>query len=121
MQPAQRVSWYKVMPQARRKLQPVLGDFKAEIQRLKSLDSQTQQRVAALTRHQLHLLTEANFFRAYRAFENFIREIFLLYCSGKNTISGGIVTSYLKPVDFNHTEKLIKSGLRHLDWFNPDT
>ena len=49
-----------------------------------------------------------------------MRDVFLLYCMGKRPFDGSTVESYLKPAGFLHTERLIRSPMRFLDWANPD-
>ena len=69
---------------------------------------------------QLHLLTEYTFFVAFRTYEGFIRDLFLLYCLEKPHSSGKRVVSYLRSKDFIHTETLIQSSMPFLDWTSPD-
>jgi hypothetical protein len=113
------------MPKYRRKISAVFRDFENELNRLERFDGENQARfsssTSALSRHQLHFLAEAIFFRSFRAYEGFIRDIFLLYCLEKRPRSGRKVTSYLTPKDFVHAEGMLQSSLRFLDWTNPDT
>ena len=114
------------MPSSRRKTSAVLKDFLAEIHRLEEFDSDNQLKFSSLGRRgglslrQLHLLTEHIFFVAFRTYEGFIRDLFLLYCLEKSHSSGKKVVSYLRPMDFNHTEDLIQSSMPFLDWTNPN-
>ncbi len=113
------------MPTSRRKVLAALRDFKAEVDRLERFDASNQRRFSGvgpvrLANREMYLLTEAIFFNAYRAYENFVRDIFLLYCLEKQTIGGMRVNSYLKPRDFGHAELLIQSSMRFLDWTSPD-
>lgn len=112
------------MPRSRRKLSAVLRDFDAELNRLERYDAENQTRFSSspstLLKHQLHLLTEAIFFRGFRAYESFVRDVFLLYCLGKRPGSGVRVTSFLTPRDFEHAEDMIQSSMPILDWANPD-
>ena len=113
------------MPKTRRKISAVVRDFFAELRRLEKLDAQNQAGLLPsspqnITRHQLHFLTEAIFFRAFRAYESFIRDTFLLYCLEASPRSGAKVRSFLKPIKFSHAEQLIQSSMPHLDWTNPD-
>jgi hypothetical protein len=107
----------------RRKISTVRKDFQKELKRLEIFDSQNQKNFLKknLSKHQLCLLTEALFFYAYRAYEGFIRDIFLLYCVGRNTGTGAKVKSYLRPKGFDHAEDLIQSSMRFLDWATPET
>jgi hypothetical protein len=73
-----------------------------------------------LSRRQLYLLTEGILFTAYRAFENLVHDVFVLYCLGKYNGAGVRVTPYLNPRNFEHAEALIHASLRCLDWTNPD-
>lgn len=112
------------MPRSRRKVSAVVRDFHAELNRLERFDAKNQARFSAstgaLSKHQLHFLTEAIFFRGFRAYESFVRDIFLLYCLEKRPRSGAKVTSFLTPKSFLHAEELIQSSMRFLDWTNPD-
>jgi len=109
---------------ARRKLSAVFRDFQYEITQLERFDAENQSNFSSATRtisqKQLHFLTEAIFFRAFRYLEGFLRDIFLLYCLQKRPMDGSKVISYLKPSGFMHAETLIKSSMRFLDWANPD-
>ena len=111
------------MKLVRRKMSTVLKDFHTEIKRLEIFDSQNQKNFqkGTLSKQQLHLLTEAIFFAAFRAYEGFIRDIFILYCMGKTPTRRMKVKSYLKPKSFTHTEELMQSSMRFLDWASPET
>ncbi|NIT60166.1 MAG: hypothetical protein GWN00_29320 [Aliifodinibius sp.] len=113
------------MPKSRRKISAVLNDFQAEIYRLEIFDAKNQRSFSksseAFTLHQLHFLTESIFFRAFRAYESFVRDIFLLYCLEKKPSSGRRVVSFITPQSFQHAEELIQSSMRYLDWTSPDT
>ena len=118
------------MPTSRRKLSAVYKDFVNEIKRLERYDRENQTKFSAsitavgpvkLSKRQLYMLTEAIFFAGYRAYENFLRDIFLLYCMEKCPRSGQVVKSFLKPRDFNHVESLIQSSRPFLDWSSPIT
>ncbi|MCE5180194.1 MAG: hypothetical protein LLG15_00155 [Betaproteobacteria bacterium] len=112
------------MAAVRRSLSAALKYIQLEIQRLEKFDAENQRNYAAsgLSKKQLHLLTEAIFFSSFRTYENFVRDVFLLYCMGKNPCSGRRqVKSFLNPLDFLHTENLIKSAMPFLDWSSPDT
>ena len=113
------------MPKFRRKLSAVTRDFQTELKRLERFDAINQTMfstsASVLSKHQLHFLTEAIFFRAFRAYEKFLGDIFLLYCLEKRPRSGAKVTAYLNPKSFAHAEKLIQGSQRFLDWLDPDT
>lgn len=110
------------MPKLRRKISAVKKDFQTELNRLERFDANNQERFisTSITKRQLHFLTESIFFRTFRAYESFIRDIFLLYCLEKKPRSGIKVVSYLNPQNFSHAKELIKSSMRFLDWNNPD-
>lgn len=111
------------MTKNRHSLSAVINSFTKELRSLESFADSNQTKFAAggLTKKELVLLTETVFFRCYRHYENFVREVFLLYCREKNTLNGKRVYSYLKPSSYLHTEELIKSSMPFLDWTNPDT
>lgn len=105
------------------KISASLNSFEKEIDRLKKFDFANQQKFATnkLTRAQIELLVETVFFYSFRAYESFIREVFLLYCMEKQSSKKPKVKSYLKAKDFEHTELLIKSSMPFLDWTSPKT
>ncbi len=107
----------------RRKITTVYKDLQRELNRLEKFDSENQRNFLSgkLSKQQLHLLTETIFFAAYRSYENFIRDIFLLYCMEKKPKTGARVKSYLRPKSFSHAECLIQSSMPFLDWASPDT
>lgn len=114
------------MRQLRRKMSAVLGDFCIELDRLERFDSENQRsfsnnRRRKLSKMQLYLLTESIFFASFREFEGFIRDVFLLYCLEKASVSGKRVKSYIRPKGFVHAEELIQSSMPFLDWNSPDT
>lgn len=110
------------MIKSRRSVSAVITSFTREVQSLENFANSNQTKFAAgvLSKKELVLLTETVFFRCYRHYENFIRDIFLLYCREKNTLNGRRVLSYLKPSNYTHTEELIKSSMHFLDWTSPD-
>jgi hypothetical protein len=117
------------MPTSRRKLSAVYRDFYNEIRRLERYNRENQAKFSAsvaalgpvkLSKRQLFMLTEAVFFTGYRGYENFLRDIFLLYCMERKPKSGQVVISYLQPRDFQHAEMLIQSSMPFLDWSNPN-
>lgn len=116
------------MPTSRRRISAVYNDFFNEIRRLEHYDTENQAKFSAsvaavgpvkLSKRQLFMLTEAIFFTGYRAYENFLRDIFLLYCMEKKPKSAQVVNSFLDPRDFNHAEMLIQSSMPFLDWSSP--
>ena len=115
--------------QSRRRFSAVLRDFSAELERLSRLDRDNQRRLTtrgcrlaagAISRRQLYMLTEAILFYAYRSYENFVHDVFVLHCLEKPNLAGRKARSYLRPKTFLHAEELMQSSLRFLDWSNPD-
>lgn len=105
----------------------LLIEFEAEIDSLTQLDNDNQRNFSSvssgatgLSRRQLHIITEALLFAAFRSYETFILDIFRLYCLEEKPRSGFSVFSYLKPRDIDHAGDLIKSGMPFLDWGSPD-
>ena len=74
-----------------------------------------------LTKAQMHLLTEAVFFAAFRTYEQFLRNVFLLYCCGMQSGGRRLVRTFLQPRTLSHAETLVKSSMPFLDWSSPDT
>jgi hypothetical protein len=118
------------MTASRRKISAVLGDFLRDIDRLVKFDLENQRAYSVglenknakrLVKRQLIMLTESIFFSGFRAYENFIRDAFLLYCLEKRPESGKRVVSYLRPKSFQHAEELIQSSLQFLDWNTAET
>ncbi|MDQ0593744.1 hypothetical protein QFZ37_002113 [Chryseobacterium ginsenosidimutans] len=110
------------MNKKRIKISAVYNDFIQEINSHKKLDELNQDnfQTKKITKKQLHVLTEFVFFNSFIAYENFIRDIFLLYVLGKKNNNNDNVISYLKPKDFFHAEKLIQSSMNIVDWNSPD-
>lgn len=111
------------MNKKRIKTSAVYNDFIHEINSLKKLDELNQNNFQSkkISKKQLFVLTEFIFFNSFISYENYIRDIFLLYVLGKKNSNNDNITSYLKPKDFFHAEKLIQSSMNILDWNNPDT
>jgi len=105
---------------ARLKISAVYRDFKRELNTLLRLDKHNQSR-SELNNKQLILLTECVFLAAFRAFENFLEESFLLYTLEKQGLSGRKPRSFLKPQNYNHSRDLVRSSMPFLDWANPET
>ena len=105
------------------KVSAVHSDFIKELNRFKRFDGNNQRNYqnSMLTTKQMHILVESSFFSVFREYENFIRDIFLLYTQEKPRANGTKVRSYLRPTDFFHAEKLMKSSMNFLDWNTPDT
>jgi hypothetical protein len=102
-----------------------LVSFRTELGDLRKFESQNQAAFSGgaspnRTANQLHLLVETVFFRAYRAYENYVRDVFLLYCTGHSCMSGAAATPFLTPRDITHAEQLLKSSMPFLDWGSPD-
>jgi hypothetical protein len=104
------------------KISACLNSFIQEINKLEKFDFQNHQKFSnrELTKAQMELMVESIFFAAFRAYEGFIREIFILYCLEKQPLRRRGVKSYLKPKNFEHSELLIKSSLPFLDWTSPE-
>lgn len=104
------------------KISAVYKNFISEINRLKKFNYQNQQNFNAgrLTNSQLELLVESIFLNSFKEYENFIREIFLLYALGKRPRNNSLISSYLIPKNFLHAEQLIKSSMNFIDWNSPD-
>ena len=100
--------------------------LKAELVTLRALDARNQAQYAlasslnGLTKAQMSLLTEAVFFAAFRSYEQFLRNVFLLYCCGIQPSKRKLVRSFLQPRSFSHAEELVKSDMPFLDWSSPD-
>lgn len=113
------------MPRIRRSTNAPLAQLNAEINRLIRYDSKNQLDYSGassqpISKHHLHLNTEALFSKAFRSYEDFIRDVFLLFCQGSSKSKGKKVQSYLKPKNYLHTEEMIKSSMNFLDWTSPD-
>ena len=115
------------MPSVRRKSSAVLREFLHELHRLERFDSDNQKKLSEagykagrLSKRQLHLLTESIFFAAFRSYEGFVRDVFLLCCLGVPTGGKHRVVSYLQPRNFSHASQLLQSAMPHLDWTSPD-
>lgn len=117
------------MSRNRRSLSGPYRDLKSEISKLSRIDDENQRKfspgpgrpsLGMLSLYQIHLLTESVFSQAFRSFESFVRDIFLLYCLEVRPKSGKRVVSYIQPQSFTHAEKMIKSSMPFLDWSSPD-
>lgn len=105
-----------------------LSELQSQLQSLRKLDALNQRqftgetrRRSGLSKAQLHVLTEAIFFAAFRTYEQFIRNVFVLYCCGVQPNRRRLVRPYLKPKTMEHAEDLLQSSMPFLDWSNPDT
>jgi hypothetical protein len=112
----------------RKKVSAPYNEFVQNLNSLLSLDQKNQARLASgsgrvardyISRQQLVLLTEGIFLSAYRDFESFLEDVFLLYTQCKPTLSNKKPKSFLNPRDFSHAYELIKSGREFLDWTSP--
>lgn len=105
------------------KISAAYNSFIQEILRLERFDFQNHIKFNSkeLTKAQMELMVESIFFAAFRAYEGFIRELFVLYCLEKTTTRKTNVKSYLKPKNFEHSELLVKSSMPFLDWTKPET
>ncbi|MFB6305925.1 MAG: hypothetical protein ABEH43_02870 [Flavobacteriales bacterium] len=86
------------------------------------MDEDNQERFyrRQIPKKQLYILTESAFFNAFRDFEVFFRDIFLLYCKETKARNGKRPKSFLNPKSFEHAEELIQSSMQFLDWSSPD-
>jgi hypothetical protein len=112
----------------RRKVSAPHKEFVKSIDSLLELDQKNQSRLTTnpgrtptgfISQKQLNLLTEGVFLSAYRDFERFLEDVFILYTQSKPTLSNRKPHSFLKPRDFDHAYEIIKSGRDYLDWTNP--
>jgi hypothetical protein len=105
------------------KISACYNSFILEISRLERFDYQNHIKFNRneLTKAQMELMVESIFFAGFRAYEGFIREIFVLYCLQKTTSRKTNIKSYLKPKNFEHSELLVKSSMPFLDWTKPET
>jgi hypothetical protein len=105
------------------KISAAYNSFIQEIARLERFDYQNHLKFNnnELTKAQMELMVESIFFAGFRAYEGFIREIFVLYCLEKTTTRKASIKSYLKPKNFEHSELLVKSSMPFLDWTKPET
>ena len=117
------------MPRSRIKPSAALSDFLSSLGRFERFDAENQSKFSAMSsssrsmrisKTQLHFLTEAIFFSTYREYENFMRNVFLLYSQEKYHSSNKKVISYLRPKNFLHAERLIQSSMPFLDWSSAD-
>lgn len=63
-------------------------------------------------------ISEAVAFRLFRAYERFLRAIFLNACTNALTHQGASIVSKLTCPDWETAESILKSGNRFLDWGN---
>jgi hypothetical protein len=106
----------------RHKISASHKSFVTELSRLERFDASNQKKFSAgtLGKLQRDLLVESIFFAAFRSYEGFIREIFVLYTLEKQSNRKPKVKSYLKARNFEHAEQMIKSSMEFLDWTSPD-
>lgn len=113
----------------RRRVSTAFEEFNAELKRLESLDDLNQERYfpgpgrpgkLRLSAGQMHLLTEAILTRAFSKYEEFIEQVFVLYCQGRPDLSGARVGSYIVPRNAQHARAMLKAGMAFLEWNSPD-
>ncbi|MGA2914633.1 MAG: hypothetical protein ABSE89_01240 [Sedimentisphaerales bacterium] len=107
-----------------------LSYFKQKLRVLRAIDKQNQELFTSslakkkgsrrFTKTQMYLLTETVFFAAFRAYEQFLRNVFLLYCCGVPSSKRKLVQSHLRPQSIQHAEELVQSSMPFLDWSSPD-
>lgn len=100
-------------------------ELSREIAGLRRLDKLNQSQHAmghgkAPTRPQLHVLTEGVFLSAFRAYEQFVRNAFLLLCRGAQLKGRKRVHSCVLPKSTAHAEEILRSSMHFLDWSSPD-
>ena len=103
-------------------------ELQSQLRSLRMLDSLNQRQFTArvgrrssLTKAQFHVLTESIFFTAFRAYEQFIQNIFVLYCFGVQPNRRKLVRPFLKPKTLKHAKELLQSSMPFLDWSSPDS
>ncbi|MDP2115979.1 MAG: hypothetical protein Q8J71_01085 [Brevundimonas sp.] len=96
---------------------------------MRRLDAQNQRRyrlgpgapgIGAMTTSQMVVLTEGIFLAAFRAYETFLEEIFVLYVMGKKSRSSVTAHAFLKPRSSAHAIQLMQSSMPYLEWNTPD-
>ncbi|MDG4895044.1 hypothetical protein P9272_15860 [Mesorhizobium sp. WSM4976] len=114
----------------RRKVSAVHAGFIQELDALLRLDAQNQRRYrpgpgrpgpATLSKHQMILMTESVFIKAFSHYELFLEEVFILYTRNRPTRGGHRVPSFILPKDGEHARDILKSGMPFLEWNSPDT
>jgi len=107
-----------------------LAKLHKEFEVLRKLDFSNQQHYSKLllagkrprlTKAQIHLLTEGLFSNAFRCYQLFLNEVFLLYCTGRYSCRKKRVKSFLNAKNILHAKELIQSSMPYLDWSNPNT
>lgn len=103
------------------RISAAFNKFNNELQKLSKFNSRNINlyNEGHLNQSQIDLLVESVFFNSFRHYENYIREAFLLCCIG-NVVKRPKIVSYLNAINFEHSEKLIKSTSSYLDWAHPD-
>lgn len=86
-----------------------------------SLLNQKNQETLKSPSQQLFLLNESIISNAFRRFENFIENSFLLYLMENKTITGNPVKSFLRPKDLDHAYEMIKSTQIYIKWNDANT
>lgn len=113
----------------RRKVSAAYNSLVSELGQLSRLDDLNHARyypgpgrpgIGRLSSRQMYLLTESILARAFSKYEQFIEQVFILYCMGKPTMGGNVVGSYLTPSDFHHAKQMLKSGMTFLEWNDAD-
>jgi hypothetical protein len=110
------------MKKTRRKISACYKDFLLSVNYYESKNIKNQQDFSlnkTIDKKQLIFLTETIFFYTYRSYENYIREIFILFCLGNKTLTGKKVISYLNTKNFIKAETIIKSQRPFINWSNP--
>lgn len=114
----------------RSKISAPFGEFEKELSKLIRLDQFNQSIVSAgsgrpkigsVSDTQLFLLNEGVFFSAFRSFEIFVEEIFILYSMQKPNLTNKVAKSHLSRANYDLNRNIIKGGQRFIDWASPDT
>jgi hypothetical protein len=108
---------------ARIKISAALKTFTVATDALIKLDRDNQTRFSRPTisdKRSLVMLSEGIFVSAFREFETFLEEVFILYTLEKTTTTNAKPRSYLKPKNYDHALELVKSSMPFLDWTSPD-
>jgi hypothetical protein len=115
--------------QGRRRVSAAQKDFVERIDGLRRLTQRSIGRLrtgvgapkkAEITKAELDVLVEGVFIQAFTSLEELLEDVFLLYASGKKTVSNKSVKSYLNPKDISHARELVKSSMSFLEWNDPE-
>jgi len=74
-----------------------------------------------LSANQQDFLTDSAYLRVFIAWETFLENTFVRYMLGEHSILGNIVTSYVRPLDDQHANRLLIGTQKFVDWSDPQT